>query len=165
MMAAAGQYGPGTGYYPGYQVGAPGSSPFGSHYVYPSMYAAAAATAQPPPTGSVSVKEELHNSPTGSATSTNGSAATVSGRAPYGSSAADMRDMIGAYLPGGTGVQTSGGSGAGQLRDEPSPPGAGRSLAAQYDGFFRHHQQSAPSHSLLDSHSPGINNTLPLSHM
>jgi len=161
MMAAAGQYGPtNAGYYPGHQMGAAGT--FGSPYVYPSMYAAAAA-AQPPSTGPASIKEELHGSPTGSATSTNGSAAAVSGRAPYGSPAADMRDMIGVYLPGGTGAPPAGSSsGPGQLRDEPTPP---RTLAGQYDAFFRHHQQSVPSHSLLESHSPGINNTLPLSHM
>jgi len=164
MMAAAGQYGPtNAGYYPAHQMGAAGTAPFGSPYVYPSMYAAAAAA--PPPAGAVSIKEEMHNSPTGSATSTNGSAANVSGRAPYGSPPADMRDMIGVYLPGGTGGPNTGGSGGGggQLRDEPTPPG--RTLPGQYDAFFRHHQQSTPSHSLLESHSPGINNTLPLSHM
>jgi len=76
--------------------------------------------------------------------------------------------MIGVYLPSGAGVPTTGGGGGGSgaaLRDDPSPPGPGRTLAGQYDGFFRHHQQSAPSHSMLESHSPGINNTLPLSHM
>jgi len=166
MMAAAGQYAPtNAGYYSAHQMGVTSTSPFGSPYVYPSMYAAAA-TAPPPPPGTATIKEELHNSPTGSATSTNGSAATVSGRAPYGSPPADMREMIGVYLPGGPGTTTSGGGSGGPLRDEPTPPGAGRSLVGQYDGFFRHHQQSAaPSHSLLESHSPGINNTLPLSHM
>jgi len=159
MMAAAGQYGPtNAGYYPAHQMGSAGAAPFGS-YVYPSMYAAAAAAPAPP--GTASIKEELHNSPTGSAASTNGSAATVSGRAPYGSPPADMRDMIGVYLPGGTGATASGGGA--QLRDEPTPPG--RTHPGQYDGFFRHHQQSTPSHSLMESHSPGINNTLPLSHM
>jgi len=167
MMAAAGQYGTsGAAYYPAHQMGSAGSAPFGSPYgVYPSMYAAAAA-AQPPPPGASSVKEELHNSPTGSATSTNGSGATVSGRAPYGSPTADMRDMIGMYLPGGAGAPTTVVGSGGQLRDDATPPGAGRTIAAgQYDGFFRHHQQSASSQSLLESHSPGINNTLPLSHM
>jgi len=160
MMAAAQQYGPSTaGYYPGYQMGAAATSPFGSHYaVYPpSMYAAAAAAAQPPAT----VKEE-HNSPTGSAASTNGSAAgtAVSGRTPYAADQGHVASMIGAYLPGGTPT--------GALRDDPSPPGSGRTLAgAQYDGFYRHHQQQQQQqqHSLLDTHSPGINNTLPLSHM
>jgi len=163
MMAAAGQYGStNAGYYPAHQVGAAATTPFGSPYVYPSMYAAAA----PPPPPST-IKEELHNSPTGSATSTNGSAATGSGRAPYGSPTADMREMIGVYLPGGASAPTNGGSSGGPLRDEPTPPGAGtgRPVAGSYDGFFRHHQQAAPSHSLLESHSPGINNTLPLSHM
>jgi len=165
MMAAAGQYGPtNAGYYPAHQMGAAGAAPFGSPYVYPSMYAAATA-APPPPPGTTAIKEELHNSPTGSAASTNGSAATVSGRAPYGSPPADMREMIGVYLHGGAGAPNTGGGGSRPLRDEPTPPGAGRSLSGQYDGFFRHHQQSAPSHSLLESHSPGINNTLPLSHM
>jgi len=170
MMAAAGQYGPtNAGYYTAaHQMGPAGTTPFGSPYVYPSMYAAAAAA--PPPSGTANIKEELHNSPTGSATSTNGSAATVSGRAPYGSPAGDMRDMIGVYLPGGAGAPTTGGGGGGgggaQLCDEPTTPPAGRALPGQYDSFYRHHQQSTPSsHSMLDPHSPGINNTLPLSHM
>jgi len=169
MMAAAGQYAPANaGYYTAaHQMGSAGTSPFGSPYVYPSMYPAAAAA--PPPSGTANIKEELHNSPTGSATSTNGSAATVSGRAPYGSPAGDMRDMIGVYLPGGAGAPTTGGSGGTQLRDEETTPPAGRPLpAGQYDAFYRHHQQSTPSsHSLLHetTHSPGINNTLPLSHM
>ena len=166
MMAAAGQYGPtNAGYYQAaHQTG---TAPFGCPYVYPSMYAAAAAAPPPPVAAAAGIKEELHSSPTGSATSTNGSAATVSGRAPYGSSApADMRDMIGVYLPSGTaGAPTAGGGGGSQLRDDSTPPGAGRTVAGQYDGFFRHHQQLASSHSLLETHSPGINNTLPLSHM
>ena len=165
MMAAAGQYGPtNAGYYQTHQMGSTGvgTAPFGSPYVYPSMYAAATPTLPP---GAAGIKEELHSSPTGSATSTNGSAATVSGRAPYGSPPADMRDMIGVYLSGGAGAPTTGGGSGGQLRDEPTPPEAARPLAGQYDGFFRHHQQAAPSHSLLETHSPGINSTLPLSHM